>query len=236
MRHLKANLELRSHKGVAIWSALLIAFAVFGAAWILQSRAAPAPIRAVAGVSEYYASSFRTKGRTLKASATTGNLPYATPLTWPIHGSVTVTNDWGNQVDIIVNGARKKGYHAAIDIAADSGTPVYAADDGIVVGKFDWGNCGMAYLIQRNTNPATFLTYEHLSFDDSANKQEGARIKKDARIGSVGVYGGAGYCGTDTHLHFGVEKQREITTYKAAKTKAIIESRTSNPRSLLPSI
>lgn len=94
--------------------------------------------------------------------------------------------------------------HKAIDIAASSGSPVYAAEDGTVSyvqiwdGSYDTtGMMSYGHMVEiRHANGNTTL-YAHLS---EINVQQGEKVVRGQRIGRVGSTGNA----TGPHLHFEV--------------------------------
>ena len=94
--------------------------------------------------------------------------------------------------------------HKAIDIAASSGSPVYAAEDGTVSyvqiwdGSYDTtGMMSYGHMVEiRHTDGNTTL-YAHLS---EINVQQGKKVVRGQRIGRVGSTGNA----TGPHLHFEV--------------------------------
>ena len=92
----------------------------------------------------------------------------------------------------------KKQYnHNGIDLAAETGTPILAADDGtVVVVDYD-EKMGEYIIIQHGAGLRTI--YAHL---DEVDVKTGVRIKKGKRIGTVGETGLA----TGPHLHFEIRK------------------------------
>jgi murein DD-endopeptidase MepM/ murein hydrolase activator NlpD len=93
-------------------------------------------------------------------------------------------------------GARWGGFHNGVDIGAPSGTPILAADNGMVIFKGWSGNYGN--LIQIDHGGGSRITwYAHLS---SFAVNTGATVKKGDVIGYVGS---TGYS-TGPHLHFEV--------------------------------
>lgn len=92
--------------------------------------------------------------------------------------------------------------HNGLDIGAPVGTPVYAADDGVVKavdnndrGRWRKYQYGKYVLIEHGTNLTTL--YAHLS--DNSVVKAGDRVKRGDLIGYVGS---TGYS-TGPHLHFG---------------------------------
>jgi murein DD-endopeptidase MepM/ murein hydrolase activator NlpD len=100
-------------------------------------------------------------------------------------------------------GPRSMGFHKGIDIAANTGTPVYAVADGTVttairgcsVGDF---SCGGGYGSVVSLSPPLFgieTRYAHLSQVDVV---KGDRVTKGQKIGEVGNTGHS----FGPHLHF----------------------------------
>ena len=91
--------------------------------------------------------------------------------------------------------------HNGVDFRAEIGTPVFAADAGIVqgIGDTDIGCRGASYgkwiLIRHNNNLST--VYTHLS---QINVSSGQEVSRGLRIGLSGKTGYA----TGPHLHFGL--------------------------------
>lgn len=85
--------------------------------------------------------------------------------------------------------------HEGLDFSADSGTPVVAAADGVVLSAAfhpDYGN-----MIDVDHGEGLVSRYAHLSRMDAVT---GALVKRGARIGTVGSTGRS----TGPHLHFEV--------------------------------
>ncbi len=114
---------------------------------------------------------------------------------WPVTGRVTA-------------GFREESYadhfgipHDAIDIAAEQGTPVVAAADGIVFVARDGGQFGYSYLLIGHQGGFATL-YGHLSaFTVAAGDQVTAGQVVGLSGGTPGTYG-AGSMTTGPHLHF----------------------------------
>lgn len=94
--------------------------------------------------------------------------------------------------------------HKAIDIAASSGSPVYAAEDGTVSyvqiwdGSYDTtGMMSYGHMIEIRHADGNTTLYAHLS---EINVQQGEKVVRGQRIGRVGSTGNA----TGPHLHFEV--------------------------------
>ncbi|HEX7591009.1 MAG TPA: peptidoglycan DD-metalloendopeptidase family protein [Candidatus Limnocylindrales bacterium] len=104
--------------------------------------------------------------------------------TWPVGGGNYVSQYYWS------------GHHA-IDIAAQQGTPVYAAVGGTVV-MAGWRSVtGGGNVIWVMDGTKLYTTYNHLSYVGVRNGQQ---IRAGQRIGSIGMTGVA----TGPHLHFEV--------------------------------
>lgn len=92
-------------------------------------------------------------------------------------------------------GPRWGSWHNGIDIGAHSGTPILAADSGMVTYRGWYGNYG--YMVKIDHGNGMVTLYAHLS---GFNVQLGDTVQKGAVIGYVG---NTGYS-TGPHLHFEV--------------------------------
>ncbi len=88
------------------------------------------------------------------------------------------------------------GYHPALDIAADYGTPVKAAATGTVI-YAGWKNNGGGYQVWIAHGGDLYTTYNHMS---SVAVSSGQGVGRGQFIGRVGATGRA----TGPHLHFEV--------------------------------
>lgn len=119
-------------------------------------------------------------------------------LIWPIGTSsryVSITSRLG------MHNLGKLAMHKGIDIACKRGTPILAANDGIVEIAGENGNFGLAVLIQHKFNNLKTL-YAHAS---SLVVKKGDFVKKGQIIALVGNTGHS----TGHHLHFEV-RYRDI--------------------------
>lgn len=113
------------------------------------------------------------------------------PSRMPLMGSV-LTSSFGMRSHPVLGGMRK---HSGIDLAAPTGTPVYATADG-VVSRADWfSSYGLYISIEHGASLQT--RYAHLSRLAVAN---GDVVKKGDLIGYVGSTGRS----TGPHLHYEV--------------------------------
>ena len=107
-----------------------------------------------------------------------------------------ISSQFGYRVDPVTK--QLNTFHSGIDIAAPTGTPVYAADSGKVADtQFQNTGYGNLIIIQHGTDLATY--YGHLSKIDTS---KGKEVKKGDLIGKVGSTGKS----TGPHLHFEIRK------------------------------
>jgi len=134
--------------------------------------------------------SWRSMDRTgIAAPAPMGsvNVPSRMPLE-----RATLTSDYGMRTHPVLGGRRN---HKGIDLAAPSGTPVYASADG-VVGKAEWFSSYGNY-IQIEHGGEMETRYAHLS---GYAVTAGEQVRKGQLIGYVGTTGRS----TGPHLHYEV--------------------------------
>jgi murein DD-endopeptidase MepM/ murein hydrolase activator NlpD len=112
---------------------------------------------------------------------------WSAPFIWPVKGTVTTDFGFIRYVNNIDNGR-----HSGIDIAALSGTPVLAGNDGIVVFSGNLYQTGFTIIIYHGLD--LYTTYGHLSM---LKAQENQRVTKGDTIGLVGSTG----LSTGPHLH-----------------------------------
>lgn len=87
--------------------------------------------------------------------------------------------------------------HKGLDIAAKTGTPIYAVADGTVTFSGTMGGYGNLMIIDHGNGITTY--YGHCS---RLNKKEGAKVKAGDVIAAVGNTGNS----TGSHLHFEIRK------------------------------
>lgn len=94
-----------------------------------------------------------------------------------------------------------KRWHYGVDLAAKKGTPILAAESGVVVyvGR-GFSGYGKLIVIEHNENWATL--YAHLN---AFNVKEGAKVKRGQKIGEMGRTGRA----SGVHLHFEIRYNRQ---------------------------
>jgi murein DD-endopeptidase MepM/ murein hydrolase activator NlpD len=107
---------------------------------------------------------------------------------WPVNGPVT--SAFGYRIHPIFGTQR---FHAGIDIGVGHGTPIVAAESGVVILSGPTGGYGNTVVIDHGGGLSTL--YAHQSSIAVGN---GASVSKGQVIGYVGC---TGYC-TGAHLHF----------------------------------
>lgn len=119
------------------------------------------------------------------------SLSRATPKGWPTKG--WITSYFGMRQ--IPNGTKRR-IHEGLDIAANTGTPVYATADGVVVRVDYSASYGNAVVVDHGYGYRTL--YGH----NSKNLvKRGARIKRGDKIAEVGNTGRS----TGPHVHYEVQ-------------------------------
>lgn len=107
-------------------------------------------------------------------------------------GAQTMTSGYGARSDPF-NGKRAK--HSGVDIAARTGTPVYATGDGYI-GRSRWAG-GYGNLVEINHGGGYQTRFGHLS---QRMVGEGQYVRRGTLIGLIGSTGRS----TGPHLHYEV--------------------------------
>jgi len=95
----------------------------------------------------------------------------------------------------------KRAYHVGIDIANRRGTPVYAAQSGVVVYTGYRGNYGRTIIIR---HPQGYVTiYAHL---DKIYVKRSQRVQQGNKIATIGNTGRS----TGPHLHFEIHQYNKL--------------------------
>lgn len=89
--------------------------------------------------------------------------------------------------------------HRGVDFAAPSGTPIYAAGDGVIEKRHRWGSFGNYIRIRHGDGFST--AYAHMK-GFARGQSTGGRVRQGAVIGYVGTTGRS----TGPHLHYEVHK------------------------------
>jgi len=112
---------------------------------------------------------------------------------WPVD-CYTVTSEYGYRIHPI---QQTEKFHAGIDIGAQSGQAIYAADTGVVATAASNSSYGNYVLINHGSGNATL--YAHMS---SMAVSSGQSVNKGDVIGYVGSTGWS----TGPHLHFEIRQ------------------------------
>jgi murein DD-endopeptidase MepM/ murein hydrolase activator NlpD len=96
---------------------------------------------------------------------------------------------------------KKRAFHAGIDIANRTGTPIYASQTGKVVFTGYKGNYGKTVILSHQQGYTT--VYGHL---DEILVKKGQTVRQGARIGTLGNTGRS----TGPHLHFEIRRYRRV--------------------------
>lgn len=122
------------------------------------------------------------------------------PLIIPVSG--VPTGMLSDNYDDPRSGGRE---HRAIDIMAERGTPVLAADDGTIVKLFDSDRGGLTIY---QFDPTETYSYYYAHLDAYADAlEEGQSVKRGDLIGYVGTSGNAP--DSAPHLHFQISELDE---------------------------
>lgn len=118
-----------------------------------------------------------------------------TLLRTPIDGA-KITSGFGMRIHPLLGYSKM---HKGVDFGAPTGTPVFAAGDGVVEKMGWWGGYGRYLRIRHNSEIGT--AYAHLS-RFPANLAEGSHVRQ----GQVVAYTGSTGAATGPHLHYEVLK------------------------------
>ncbi len=138
------------------------------------------------------ANDLQSKIRELQKSKGIGGNYKGGVMAWPVSGGGRVTSNFGYRIHPIL---KEKKLHTGIDIAAPSGTGIFAANDGRVIYAGTKGTYGKAVIVDHGGGIVTL--YAHCS---SILVSDGQDVKKGDTIAKVGS---TGYS-TGPHLHFEV--------------------------------
>ncbi|MCB2048338.1 MAG: M23 family metallopeptidase [Novosphingobium sp.] len=118
------------------------------------------------------------------------------PSRMPLAG-LTMTSDYGMRIHPVTG---RRAAHKGIDLAAPTGTPIYATADGMVSRASWFSTYGLYVAIEHGGQLQT--RYAHMS---RLNVAEGQRVSKGDVIGYVGTTGRS----TGPHLHYEVRVDGE---------------------------
>ncbi|MFB9278298.1 murein hydrolase activator EnvC family protein [Cohnella cellulosilytica] len=137
------------------------------------------------------ASALEAKKNRIKTYYTGGKLGM------PLKSEYRLSSPFGYRIHPITG---KKKLHAGMDMAAPKGTPIYAAETGVVIVAQSWSGYGNCVIIDHGGGLWTL--YGHMS---EILAKKGDTVKRGEKIGLVGSTGQS----TGNHLHFEVRKNSE---------------------------
>nr|WP_219642496.1 peptidoglycan DD-metalloendopeptidase family protein [Cohnella sp. CFH 77786] len=117
----------------------------------------------------------------------------------PLKRSYTITSPFGYRIHPITH-TRK--LHTGIDMAVPQGTPIYAAESGVVIVAQWWSSYGNCVIIDHGGGLMT--VYGHIR-NGGILVKKGETVKRGEKIAEVGSTGAS----TGPHLHFEVRKNSE---------------------------
>ena len=124
------------------------------------------------------------------AMQSTGTTYSGGSMAWPAPGNFRITSPFGYRTHPIFGG---KSFHTGVDIAAKTGSPIVAANDGTVI-RAGWNNAyGNVVFIDHGGGIVT--VYAHNSELLVSN---GAKVTRGQQISKAGSTGNS----TGPHLHF----------------------------------
>lgn len=159
------------------------------------------------------------------------SLPLARPgvLAWPVEGIISqkygcVETSWARRNYPSCNN-KKGGFHNGLDIAAQYGTPLRAAENGKVIAV---GNAPYAYGVWATVEHDNGLVtaYTHMSVRSVSVGQE---VKSGDVVGNTGRTG----LSTGYHIHFMVYAPKTFTTKPSAISGILPIGATLNPADYL---
>ena len=113
------------------------------------------------------------------------------PIGIAIHSN-QITSLYGSRADPFGMNA---SFHAGIDFAAGTGTPIYATADGVVLEGNDGGDNSLGKNVKLLHKFGFITVYAHM---DSVNVKKDQKVKRGDLIGAVGTTGRS----TGPHLHY----------------------------------
>ncbi len=136
----------------------------------------------------------RNAQRPRQSSSSRGGYVGSGLFAWPLPASTRVTSDFGYRIHPI---SKTRKLHTGIDIAAPQGTPIVAADDGVVLVAGWSGGYGNTVIIDHGGGVWTL--YGHI-------RQGGIRVSVGQEVTRGQVVAEVGSTGNSTgpHLHFEV--------------------------------
>lgn len=116
------------------------------------------------------------------------------PFCWPAPSYTKISSDYGNRIHPTLG---VQQFHNGIDMAAPSGSPILAAESGVVIAASYSSSMGNYIMI--NHGSGLYTIYMHASALYVSNGQSVSKGEKIAAVGSTGR-------STGPHLHFSVRR------------------------------
>ena len=135
-----------------------------------------------------------------------------TLLSWPVAGRVTSGY-----------GPRWGSFHRGIDISAEEGTWVRAAEDGLVIWAGEYGEFGNLVTVRHKGKSKTY--YGHLKNYCVFQYQ---KVRKGQKLGRVGSTGKS----TGPHLHFEVHLAKQAQDPLSLLPAQLVVAGTPAPRAV----
>ena len=134
---------------------------------------------------------------------------YAASSGWgvPLASYSRITSGYGNRKDPI-NG--KTAFHNGIDFAAPRGTPILAANDGVVTRADRYSGYGNCVIIYHGNGVSTL--YGHADDGNSSRPTFEVSVGQAVKKGDVIAYVGTTGRSTGYHLHFSMIQSTSSTT------------------------
>ncbi len=117
----------------------------------------------------------------------------------PLDVSYRLNSEFGTRIHPITN---KKHTHSGIDMGVPQGTPIYAAESGVVIIAQWWSSYGNCVIIDHGGG--LWTVYGHIK-NGGILVKKGQEVKRGDKIALVGSTGQS----TGPHLHFEVRKDEK---------------------------
>ncbi|MEQ6896761.1 SH3 domain-containing protein [Microbacterium sp. KR10-403] len=134
------------------------------------------------------------------AAATEATPPQATTFTTPLKKAYSISSYYGARC-MPVAGAST--FHLGVDLAAPTGTPIYAVAAGVVVATVDGTSSQAGYIkIRHRVGAVTYTSFYYHIWDSTTHVTVGEVVKAGQRISEVGSSGRV----SGPHLHLEIWK------------------------------
>ncbi len=127
-----------------------------------------------------------------RAAAAASNPYTGGVMQWPVSGIYQITSNYGNRTNPI---SRRKEFHTGVDLKANMGTPILAANDGTVLSAGYRSGYGYTVVVSHGGGISTLYAHNSKLVVSAGDKV--SRGQTIAKAGSTGY-------STGPHLHFEV--------------------------------